>query len=70
MSEEKKIDVKFLTSLALAVPTEDEVKHIQLTLVQVVDTKEIRCYMDVIDAKKLPRFVEDESEMSKSDSAS
>lgn len=53
MSEEKKIEVKFITSLAMAVDALDGVKHVQLTIVQEVESKEIRCYMDVVDPSKV-----------------
>lgn len=53
---EQPIEVKYLTSLALALPVDDEIKHIQLTLVKVVDSSEIRCYMDIVDPTKLPKF--------------
>lgn len=55
MEEEKKqIDVKFITSLALACPDVDEnVQHIQLTIVQEVESKKFRCFMDVIDPSKV-----------------
>lgn len=54
MADEKKIEVKYLTSLAIAIPDMDsEVKHIQLTIVQEVESKQIRCYMDVVDPSKV-----------------
>lgn len=53
MEEEQKIEVKFLSSLALAVDALDGIKHVQLTLVQEVESKEIRCYMDVVDPSKV-----------------
>lgn len=53
MPEEKK-EVKFITSLALAVNgLDDEVSHIQLTIVQEVDTKKFRAFMDVVDPSKI-----------------
>lgn len=46
----EKIEVKYLTSLALALrDVDDEIKHVQLTLVQEIESKQIRCYMDVVD---------------------
>lgn len=64
MEEEKKeTKVTYLTSLALSVPIKvddgDQFRHIQLTLVQVDGTDEIRCYMDVLDPTKLPKFKDD-----------
>lgn len=53
MAEVKKIEVKFITSLAMAVDTLDGVKHVQLTVVQEVESKELRCYMDVVDPSKV-----------------
>lgn len=50
----EKIEVKYLTSLALALrDVDDEIKHVQLTLVQETDSKLIRCYMDVVDPSKV-----------------
>lgn len=64
--KEKKVEsVSYLTSLALAVPFDDGFRHVQLTLVRVDGTEEIRCYMDVLDPTKLPKFQEpDENECS------
>lgn len=51
---EVKIEVKYLTSLALALrDVDDEIKHVQLTLVQETESKQIRCYMDVVDPSKV-----------------
>lgn len=53
-SEEKKVDVKFLTSLALAVPDmNDEIKHVQLSIVQETESGEIRAFFDVVDPSKV-----------------
>ena len=63
MSEEKKetIEVKYLTSLITAVPDVDgEIKHLQFTVVQEVDSKKIRCYFDVVDPSKV-KLAEDAS---------
>lgn len=50
----EKIEVKYLTSLALALrDVDDEIKHVQLTLVQETESKQIRCYMDVVDPSKV-----------------
>lgn len=47
-------EVKYLTSIAIAVNAiDDEVKHIQLTIVQDVESREISCYMDVVDPSKI-----------------
>lgn len=53
MSKKKVDEVKFLTSLALALPVNDVVKHVQITLVQVGKTDELRCYFDVVDPTKI-----------------
>lgn len=54
MEEKKEKAVKYLTSLAMAINDMDEnVRHIQLTVVQEVDTKEIRCFFDVVDPSKI-----------------
>lgn len=51
---EKKIEVKFLTSLALALnDVDDNLSHIQLTIVQEMESKKFRCYMDVVDPSKI-----------------
>lgn len=48
------VEVHFITSLALAVNDVDEkVQHIQLTLVQEIESKQFRCYMDVVDPSKI-----------------
>lgn len=62
----KKIEVKYLTSLALALrDMDDEIKHVQLTLVQETESKQIRCYMDVVDPSKV-KLQEDVCESSDS----
>lgn len=62
----KKIEVKYLTSLALALrDMDDEIKHVQLTLVQEIESKQIRCYMDVVDPSKV-KLQEDVCESSDS----
>lgn len=54
MEEKKEKDVKYLTSFAMAINDMDQnVRHIQLTIVQEVDTKEIRCFFDVVDPSKV-----------------
>lgn len=53
-------EVKFLTSLAVAVSAiDDEIKHLQFTVVQELDTKEIKCFFDVVDPTKI-KLVNDE----------
>ena len=52
--KESKIEVKFITSLALAVNDIDcDVKHIQVTVVQETESKKMRCYFDVVDPSKV-----------------
>lgn len=55
MAESKEMkEVKFITSLALAVNGVDEkVSHIQLTIVQDVESLEFRAFMDVVDPSKV-----------------
>lgn len=54
MSKDVKREVKYLSSLALAVrDVDDKVRHVQLTLVQDLSSKEILCYMDVVDPSKV-----------------
>lgn len=53
MENEKK-EVKYLTSLAFAIrDIDDAVKHLQLTIVQETESKEIRCFMDIVDPSKI-----------------
>lgn len=52
--EEKKREVKFINSLALAVTgVDEEVSHLQITIVQDVETKKFELYFDVIDPSKV-----------------
>lgn len=52
--EEPKVDVKFISSLAMAVTDIDEnVQHIQITFVQETESKKFRCYFDVVDPSKV-----------------
>jgi hypothetical protein len=54
MAEEKKIEVRYLTSMITAVPDKDGlVKHLQFTVVQEVESGKIRCYFDVVDPSKI-----------------
>lgn len=54
-------EVKFITSLALAVRDKnDEVQHVQITLCQNVDDAAWRLFFDVVDPNKVPRFQDDE----------
>lgn len=53
MEEEKK-EVKFITSLAIAVnDVDDSVRHIQITVVQETESKQFQCYFDVVDPSKV-----------------
>lgn len=64
MSKEEKKDVQenveFLTSLVLAVPVDDQVKHVQLVLCRVSGTDQLRCFMDVVDPSKVKLQAEKE----------
>lgn len=61
-------EVKYLTSIALAVNDAfDEVKHVQLTIVQELESRQIRCYMDVVDPSKIK--LADPDGLSESDNA-
>lgn len=52
--DESRVNVKFLTSLALVVnDCDDVVRHVQLTLVQETVSKQIRAFMDVVDPSKI-----------------
>lgn len=51
--EEEKIDVEYLTSLALAFPVDGEVKHFQITIVRETASKKFRMYFDVVDPSKI-----------------
>lgn len=54
MEEEKKSEVKYLTSVALAVnDCDDNIKHLQFTVCQEIETKEIKCFFDVVDPSKI-----------------
>lgn len=47
---EKKIDVKFVTSVALAhLDIDGNLKHFQISIVQETESKKFRCYFDVVD---------------------
>lgn len=51
---EKERTVDFITSLALSVvDTDKEVRYIQITICQDVDTKKFECYFDVVDPSKV-----------------
>lgn len=53
-SKDKSIEVKFVTSLITAVSDIDEnVRHLQFTVVQEVESKKMRCYFDVVDPSKV-----------------
>lgn len=51
--EEKKIKARYLTSLAMALPVDGEVKHVQITIAQEEETKAMRCFFDVVDPTKV-----------------
>ena len=54
MAEEKKIEVKYITSMITAVPDKDGVvKHLQFTVVQEVESGKMRCYFDVVDPSRV-----------------
>ena len=60
MDEKKKTDVKYLTSLVLAVADkDDDVKHLQFTVVQERESGKIRCFFDVIDPSKIKLQVDE-----------
>ena len=47
-------EVKFITSLAMAVTDMDGVvKHLQFSVCQDVETKEFKCFFDVVDTTKV-----------------
>lgn len=60
--KEKVLVVDFLTSLAMAVPVDDTVKHVQITIVRERDSGDLKCYFDVVDPSrvKLANEVQDE----------
>lgn len=63
---EKKNDVKFITSLALAInDKDDQVRHIQIVIVQDVESGEFKMMFDIVDPTKIKLA----DEMSKSDNA-
>ena len=61
---EKKIDVTFITSVALANNDIDgNVRHFQIVVVQEVESKEFRFYCDVVDPSKIKLQEVDENEL-------
>lgn len=57
--KEKQPNVKFITSVAIAVnDVNDVVQHLQLTVCQDVDTLDWKVFFDVVDPTKVPRFEE------------
>lgn len=47
-------NVKYLTSVAIAVnDVDDNVKHCQFVVVQDLETKELKCFFDIVDASKI-----------------
>lgn len=51
--EQKKVDVKYITSVAMAVVVDDEVKHLQFTVAQEIESKQLRCFFDVVDPSQV-----------------
>lgn len=51
--QEKKIEVKYITSLAFAFPVDEQVKHFQISIVQEIESGLFRCYFDVVDPSKV-----------------
>lgn len=52
--DKEKLNVKFITSLALAHEDKDgELKHFQITLVQETESGNFRCFFDVVDPSKI-----------------
>lgn len=57
MPKEKK-EERFINSLCLACNVSDDVvKHIQI-VITANDENELKCYFDVIDPDKVPKFAE------------
>lgn len=57
--KEKMPEVKFITSLALAViDKDDNVQHIQIVLCQEIESGQFRIMFDVVDPDKVPKFAE------------
>lgn len=54
-NQEKNVpEVKFLTSLAMAVSDlNDEVKHVQIVVAQSLEDGKLVCYFDVVDPSKI-----------------
>ena len=52
MAEQK--EVKFLQSLTMAINDKDgEIKHVQLVIVQEIESGDLRAYFDVVDPSKV-----------------
>lgn len=51
--KEKVLEVEFLTSLAMAVPVGDTVKHVQITIVREMESGDLKCYFDVVDPSRV-----------------
>lgn len=59
-------EVKFISSLAVAIIDKDgNLRHVQITIAQDIETAEIRCFFDVVDPSKIKL----QDEVSKTDSA-
>lgn len=67
--DESKIEVEFVTSLALAVENKDKtgVDHLQFVVSREVKSGLYRCFFDVVDASKVK--LQESNEVSKSDNA-
>lgn len=57
MSEEKKEDLKFLTSIAVLVLVDEKPCHVQISIFE-DESKKVRLYYDVIDPSKAPKIAE------------
>lgn len=69
MAEEKKVDVEFVTSLALVVENQakDGVDHLQFVVSREKDSGKYRCFFDVVDPSKVK--LKESDEVSKPDNA-
>lgn len=51
--EEKKEDLRFVTSLVTAFPDEGQLRHFQFSVFHVEGTDLYRCYFDVVDPSQV-----------------
>ena len=57
--DEKKLEVKFISSLAICVNDIDgNLQHIQIVISQDVDSRQWRLMFDVVDPDKVPKLAE------------